>query len=33
VLGIFVVGLTSLGFATGAGGVAVDSLANFWHGP
>jgi glycosyltransferase involved in cell wall biosynthesis len=33
VLGILVVGLTSLGFATGAGGVAVDSLANFWHGP
>ena len=33
VLGILVVGLTSLGFATGAGGVAVDSLANFWHSP
>jgi glycosyltransferase involved in cell wall biosynthesis len=33
VLGILVVGLTSLGFATGAGDAAVDSLANFWHGP
>ena len=33
VLGILVVGLTSLGFATGAGGVAVDSLANLWHSP
>ena len=33
VLGILVVGLTSLGFATGAGGAAVDSLANLWHGP
>jgi hypothetical protein len=28
-----VVGLTSLGFATGAGDAAVDSLANFWRGP
>jgi hypothetical protein len=27
------VGLTSLGFATGAGDAAMDSLANFWHGP
>jgi glycosyltransferase involved in cell wall biosynthesis len=33
VLGILVVGLTSLGFATGAGDAAIDSLANFWHGP
>jgi glycosyltransferase involved in cell wall biosynthesis len=33
VFGILVVGLTSLGFATGAGPAAVDSLANFWHGP
>jgi len=33
VLGILVVGLTSLGFATGAGDAAVDSLANFWHSP
>jgi glycosyltransferase involved in cell wall biosynthesis len=33
VLGILVVGLTSLGFATGAGDAAVDSLANFWRGP
>ncbi len=33
VLGILLVGLTSLGFATGAGPAAVDSLANFWHGP
>jgi glycosyltransferase involved in cell wall biosynthesis len=33
VLGILVVGLTSLGFATGAGDAAVDSLANFWKGP
>jgi glycosyltransferase involved in cell wall biosynthesis len=33
VLGILLVGLTSLGFATGAGDVAMDSLANFWHGP
>ena len=33
VLGILVVGLTSLGFATGAGDAAVDSLANLWNGP
>ena len=33
VFGILVVGLTSLGFATGAGPAAVDSLANLWHGP
>jgi glycosyltransferase involved in cell wall biosynthesis len=33
VLGILLVGLTSLGFATGAGDRAMDSLANFWHGP
>jgi glycosyltransferase involved in cell wall biosynthesis len=33
VLGILLVGLTSLGFATGAGPAAVDSLANFWYGP
>ena len=33
VLGILLVGLTSLGFATGAGDAAMDSLANFWHGP
>jgi glycosyltransferase involved in cell wall biosynthesis len=33
VFGILVVGLTSLGFATGAGPAAVDGLANFWHGP
>jgi glycosyltransferase involved in cell wall biosynthesis len=33
VFGILVVGLTSLGFATGAGPAAFDGLANFWHGP
>jgi hypothetical protein len=33
VLGILVVGLTSLGFATGAGDAAVDSLALLWNGP
>jgi glycosyltransferase involved in cell wall biosynthesis len=33
VFGILVVGLTSLGFATGAGPAAVDSLASFWGGP
>jgi glycosyltransferase involved in cell wall biosynthesis len=33
VLGIVLVGLTSLGFATGAGPAAVANLANFWHGP
>ena len=33
VLGILLVGLTSLGFATGAGPAAVDSLANLWQGP
>ena len=33
VLGILLVGLTSLGFATGAGDAAVDSLANLWNGP
>jgi len=33
VLGILLVGLTSLGFATGAGDAAMDSLTNFWHGP
>jgi|SRR5215211_1410339 len=33
VLGIVLVGLTSLGFAAGAGDAAMDSLANFWHGP
>jgi glycosyltransferase involved in cell wall biosynthesis len=33
VLGILLVGLTSLGFATGASDAAMDSLANFWHGP
>jgi glycosyltransferase involved in cell wall biosynthesis len=33
VLGILVVGLTSLGFATVAGPAAFDGLANFWHGP
>jgi hypothetical protein len=33
VLGILVVGLTSLGFATGAGDAAVDSLAHLWKGP
>jgi glycosyltransferase involved in cell wall biosynthesis len=32
-LGILVVGLTSLGFATGADDVAVDSLAILWNGP
>jgi glycosyltransferase involved in cell wall biosynthesis len=37
VLGILFVGLTSLGFATGAGDAAMDSLAdglaNLWRGP
>jgi len=37
VLGILFVGLTSLGFATGAGDAAMDSLAdslaNFWRSP
>jgi glycosyltransferase involved in cell wall biosynthesis len=33
VFGILVVGLTSLGCATGAGPAAFDGLANFWHGP
>jgi glycosyltransferase involved in cell wall biosynthesis len=33
VFGILIVGLTSLGFATGAGPAAFDGLANFWHGP
>jgi glycosyltransferase involved in cell wall biosynthesis len=33
VLGILLVGLTSLGFATGAGDAAMDSLANLWHSP
>ena len=33
VLGILVVGLTSLGFAIGAGDAAVDSLALLWNGP
>jgi glycosyltransferase involved in cell wall biosynthesis len=33
VLGILVVGLTSLGFATGAGDAAVDSLTLLWKGP
>ena len=33
VLGILLVGLTSLGFATGAGDAAVDSLALLWKGP
>jgi glycosyltransferase involved in cell wall biosynthesis len=33
VFGILVVGLTSLGFATGAGPAAFDGLANLWHGP
>jgi glycosyltransferase involved in cell wall biosynthesis len=33
VLGILVVGLTSLGFATGAGNAAMDSLANLWQTP
>jgi glycosyltransferase involved in cell wall biosynthesis len=33
VLGIALVGLTSLGFATGASDAALDSLTNFWHGP
>jgi hypothetical protein len=28
-----VVGLTSLGFATGAGDAAVDGLAHLWKGP
>jgi hypothetical protein len=27
------VGLTSLGFATGAGDAAMDSLANLWNRP
>jgi glycosyltransferase involved in cell wall biosynthesis len=33
VFGILIVGLTSLGFATGAGPAAFDGLANLWHGP
>jgi glycosyltransferase involved in cell wall biosynthesis len=33
VLGILLVGLTSLGFATGAGDVAMDGLANLWNRP
>jgi glycosyltransferase involved in cell wall biosynthesis len=33
VFGILLIGLTSLGFATGAGPAAFDGLANFWHGP
>ena len=33
VLGILLVGMTSLGFATGAGDAAVDSLALLWKGP
>lgn len=33
VLGIVLVGLTSLGFAAGAGDAAMDSLAHFWHSP
>jgi glycosyltransferase involved in cell wall biosynthesis len=33
VLGILLVGLTSLGFATGAGDAAMDSLANLWNRP
>jgi glycosyltransferase involved in cell wall biosynthesis len=33
VLGILVVGLTSLGFATGTGDAAVDNLALLWNGP
>jgi glycosyltransferase involved in cell wall biosynthesis len=33
VLGVLVVGLTSLGFAMGADDVAVDGLALLWNGP
>ena len=33
VLGILLLGLTSLGFATGASEAAVDSLAQLWKGP
>jgi glycosyltransferase involved in cell wall biosynthesis len=33
VLGVLLVGLTSLGFATGAGDAAMDSLADFWQSP
>ena len=33
VLGILLLGLTSLGFATGASEAAVDSLALLWKGP
>jgi glycosyltransferase involved in cell wall biosynthesis len=33
VLGILLVGSTSLGFATGASEAAVDSLAQLWKGP
>ena len=33
VLGVLVVGLTSLGFAMGASDVAVDSLTLLWNGP
>jgi glycosyltransferase involved in cell wall biosynthesis len=33
VLGILLVGFTSLGFATGASEAAVDSLAQLWKGP
>jgi hypothetical protein len=33
VLGILLIGLASLGFATGAGDAAMTSLAHFWIGP
>ena len=33
VLGVLLVGLTSLGFATGAGNAAMDSLADLWNSP
>jgi glycosyltransferase involved in cell wall biosynthesis len=33
VLGSLLVGLTSLGFATGAGDAAMDSLTNLWQSP
>jgi len=32
-LGVVLVGLTSLGFATGASDAALDGLADFWHYP
>jgi hypothetical protein len=32
-LGVVLVGLTSLGFATGASDAAMDGLANFWYYP